>query len=473
MPSFRRHLPYLIVLILLLLGFYHFALSKGLIESGERPGFTYRKLRDGSLAKKPHKDTTPTTIETTIPGGEVVYGFSLLDQLYLRKGTFYIVTSDKAAFPLKRHIIARPLDIGAGNDLDPTDKELQFITPAEANEVLGARALLVDGFSLIPYDTEQFMNHFYHWWGEILFGAWRVYSASMTISEADSVPPFPSRILLPHIFGNEWRDRPGVNAGLVRTAFPSINIEKSDYWDDLALLDKTFVFKRAMIICRAAAHTHKFSQSWHKMISSTMTVNVSDAFWEPIRRTTVEHVLGYLPQVNNRGVVVSPPSAVSEMPFVTYIVRQGGSRRLAEADHNGLVKALKELEWSGICQVHVVQMEKMSLEQQVEVIARSTVIIGVHGNGLTHQLWMPPSPQSTVIEIFASKSYVYDYEILARNLGHTHYAVWNDTLTTFPKGEFYKGIHYSQDFHGLSIPVHGPAVAQVIRERLTRRLPKA
>ncbi|KAG6879083.1 hypothetical protein C0992_005291 [Termitomyces sp. T32_za158] len=125
------------------------------------------------------------------------------------------------------------------------------------------------------------------------------------------------------------------------------------------------------------------------------------------------------------------------MPFVTYIVRQGSGRRLADADHQEFVKALKELEWSGLCQVYVAQMEKMTLAQQMEIMARSTIIVGVHGNGLTHQLFMPPSPRSTVVEIFAPKSYVHDYAILARNLGHKHYAVWNDTLQTFPDGEWY------------------------------------
>jgi hypothetical protein len=27
-------------------------------------------------------------------------------------------------------------------------------------------------------------------------------------------------------------------------------------------------------------------------------------------------------------------------------------------------------------------------------------MLGVHGNGLTHLLWMPPTPQSAVVEMF-------------------------------------------------------------------------
>lgn len=37
-------------------------------------------------------------------------------------------------------------------------QELQFITPVEAKEILGEHAIPIKGFSMIVYDTEQFMN---------------------------------------------------------------------------------------------------------------------------------------------------------------------------------------------------------------------------------------------------------------------------------------------------------------------------
>lgn len=93
-------------------------------------------------------------------------------------------------------------------------------------------------------------------------------------------------------------------------------------------------------------------------------------------------------------------------------------------------------------------------------------MVGVHGNGLTHQLWMPPSARSTVIEIVMYGGYTFDYEMLARNMGHKHYMVWNDTLLTYSKGTYHKGVKYPDGFHGSNIYVHGPAVAQKIKERL-------
>lgn len=54
-------------------------------------------------------------------------------------------------------------------------------------------------------------------------------------------------------------------------------------------------------------------------------------------------------------------------------------------------------------------------------------MLGVHGNGLTHLVWMPTSPLSTVIEMFYPGGWARDYEWTARALGHRHYGIRNDT----------------------------------------------
>lgn len=68
---------------------------------------------------------------------------------------------------------------------------------------------------------------------------------------------------------------------------------------------------------------------------------------------------------------------------MTYISRQSTGRRLREEDHAGLVRSLRELDAEGVCEVHVVRMEGMSLKAQIELVARTSVLVGVHGNGLT------------------------------------------------------------------------------------------
>ena len=109
-------------------------------------------------------------------------------------------------------------------------------------------------------------KHFYHWWGELILGTFRVYS---TLEQARYIPP--TRFLLPvgssifeymllidalqNVAGDAWRDRTGLNGPLMRAAFPSSPIENSDWWADmLGLSSSTFVFERAMLVDRAAAH---------------------------------------------------------------------------------------------------------------------------------------------------------------------------------------------------------------------------
>lgn len=39
-------------------------------------------------------------------------------------------------------------------------------------------------------------------------------------------------------------------------------------------------------------------------------------------------------------------------------------------------------------------------------------MLGVHGNGLTHLIWMPPTPRSTVIEMFFKGGFARDCKYL-------------------------------------------------------------
>ncbi|TFK41786.1 hypothetical protein BDQ12DRAFT_663800 [Crucibulum laeve] len=434
------------------------SLGKSTIPSGD----VAIDVNDGQVG-----DLDKLSAETTIPGGAHVHGFTVMDKLYLRNGTFFVLTSDVMSWPPRVNLLSHPVDLGQGDKLLPTDEDLQFVHPSRAHEILGENVLRIPEFSVIVYDPPQFMNHFYHWWGEIILGAWRTYSRlSMREDGKTGVLPLPSRFILPAVDRGTWRDRAGVDGPLMRAAFPRASIEVSDYWADLRKLNTTVVFDRALIVSRDAAHKHPFGSVWFKMIAGTMNLTVPDNFWTPVQQSLVKNLIGHVPQVDDHGLVVAPPALGSSRPIVTYISRQGGGRRLLEKDHEGLVVALRQLEEEGLCDVRIAQMERLTLKEQIELVARSTIIVGVHGNGLTHQLWMPPSKLSTVIEIVYPDSYAWDYEMLARNMGHRHYEVWNDTLKTYPKGTYYKGVKISEYFHSDVIPVYGPAIAQTIRERL-------
>ncbi|RXW20358.1 hypothetical protein EST38_g5493 [Candolleomyces aberdarensis] len=189
---------------------------------------------------------------------------------------------------------------------------------------------------------------------------------------------------------------------------------------------------------------------------------------------------------------------------ITYISRQSArNRKLVKEDHEAMVEAVNELvkrkneerevvearvkkaaalaakkhgsapkggsteeippPWS----FDVLQAEHLTKDQQVQAAARTTILLGVHGNGLTHLVWMKPTKVSSVIEIFCPPGFAHDYWWTARSLGMRHWAMWNDTAKTWPEKP---EVNYPDCFQKNAIPVHGPSVAKLIEDRVAGKL---
>ncbi|TFK41769.1 hypothetical protein BDQ12DRAFT_395632 [Crucibulum laeve] len=413
---------------------------------------------------RPKYDPTTVTKETRL-AAIAVHGFTTMDQLYLRNGTFYIVTSNQYGCPLLENIIPHiTISPETSQFLEDVNthpaNEIRLITPQQAAYILGDRVMGIEGLSVILYDTTM-MTHYYHWWGEIILGFWRAYSV-LDLPKTSSLY-WPSRFIIPFYQGNKWRDRADIDGPLMKSAFPSATIESRDYWNDLLKLDITIVFQRAMIISRHVTQKHPNSKIWPKMIAGLMGLDVHERFWESLRVVLVRNLVGSLPEIDEVGKIISLEHETTIRPAITYISRQNGGRRLTNDSHDSLVEALAKLEEEGVCDVRVAVMENMTLNEQVRLSATSTITIGVHGNGLTHQLWMPSSRRSTVIEIVYPGSTDFDYWMLSQNVGHKHYLVWNDTIKTINPHDKVKIL---DGFHDNAIPVHGEAVANLIRSLL-------
>ncbi|KAF5325739.1 hypothetical protein D9611_000649 [Ephemerocybe angulata] len=170
---------------------------------------------------------------------------------------------------------------------------------------------------------------------------------------------------------------------------------------------------------------------------------------------------------------------------ITYISRQSArNRKLTVDDHKLLVESMDDLvkrkneerkvalakspkdtipPW----EFRVLEAEHLSKDQQVQAAARTTILLGVHGNGLTHLVWMKPTRVSSVIEIFCPPGFAHDYWWTARSLGIRHWAMWNDTARTWPDKP---NVDYPECFQQNAIPVHGPAVAKLVEDRIDGKL---
>ncbi|KDR75372.1 hypothetical protein GALMADRAFT_268911 [Galerina marginata CBS 339.88] len=415
---------------------------------------------------------------------------------------------------------------------EPTDREMQTITPQVAalkwggNDADNSRNRIwsIEGNTLLVNEPWQFLNHYYHFVAELLLGTWAFLYGSFNPSSnliklevpASSVstvpsfnlrpsaysPPPLSRVIFLHASSEGWRDKPGFNSYFLRAAFPSLTVEVSNDWNDR--VNSTFMplpaaqaqqrawhFPVALLSDRSAAFrgeacgtkTQRIAaESWEFMIQKG-GIDVFGGWWNGVREAVIRFAgveitndeIAQLPLPGDEGV--GDPQSLLPRPqkiIITYINRQAVRRHLIPEHHDALVLALQQLvdrkraedgkEWV----FRIVQPELLSKEQQVQMAAETTIMLGVHGNGLTHLVLMKPNRYSSIIEIFYPRGFAHDYEWTTRALGMRHFSVWNDTYFTYPDEPPLPS--YPEGFQGTSIPVHGATVAKLIEDRLEGRL---
>ena len=77
-----------------------------------------------------------------------------------------------------------------------------------------------------------------------------------------------------------------------------------------------------------------------------------------------------------------------------------------------------------VCHVHVVQFERFSVYDQIKLVSRASVLMGVHGCGLTHVFWMHPTSNNFsthMIEILPYKYDCRDWYHTASNVANVEY----------------------------------------------------
>ena len=119
----------------------------------------------------------------------------------------------------------------------------------------------------------------------------------------------------------------------------------------------------------------------------------------------------------------SPSLAQSTKLVVGYIDRQQTNRRLPDTFHMWLVQYLRQ--HPAVEFVHI-RMERYAAVAQIQLAQKLDMIVGVHGNGLSHQLWMKPS--SYVFEMYWDFTFHYDYASMAQLMNHTYRGLYNGQI---------------------------------------------
>ncbi|KAG6332608.1 hypothetical protein ID866_6486 [Astraeus odoratus] len=415
----------------------------------------------------------------------------------MSNGTLLIVSSSPSLFPEIRYMTSTGLaaDITPENiaACEPTQWNMDFLTPAQATQLWGTdpkdrRIMSVEGNTLLLNDPPQFLAHYYHFCAELLLGLW-----SFWVGAAHPNPPPPiHRAIFPHSAGSEWRDGPGFNSYFLRAALPSLTIEVDIDWKDRVEatshpeVNRAWHFPYLLLADRSAAFRGRLCGSVNQRTASESVdgliarskLDLDAIWWRPIKHAVWRFAgvagMGMASPLNPQILQQSVESfEETDKITITYISRQDTRRRLIPEDHDLLVKELESLvarknveielskgpnrparkEWV----LNVVRAEQMSRDEQI--------LLGVHGNGLSHLILMPRTRISSVIEIFYPGGFAHDYEWTTHALALKHYVVWNDTYFT---DENTPSVDYPEGFQGERIPAYGPTIANLIERHIVR-----
>ena len=371
-------------------------------------------------------DFPETTLDSHVPG------WSMFSNLYMSNGTLYIVTnSPPSSFPDIKFITSTglvalntPENIAARM---PTSANMDFITPEQARDRWGPlepdaknRVWSVEGNTFLFNDPSQFLDHYYHFCAELLFGAWAFWSGAHNAhvdpaSAHLTTAPQVDRAIFAHADAKGWRDKPGFNSYFLRAAFPSLTVEVQSDWEDRIASTagtgwraRAWHFDKVMFSDRSAAfrgevcgaQVHRTAgESVHHMYRIG---NLTKLWWEPVRRGVLRFAgvddetldigvrveEGALSRVKKPlaglvgagGVGVGGKGSGGEVAkrqdiVVTYISRQGARRHLIEEHHDALASALEEMCNAHGWELNIVMAERLTKDEQAELMARTTVSV--------------------------------------------------------------------------------------------------
>ena len=139
---------------------------------------------------------------------------------------------------------------------------------------------------------------------------------------------------------------------------------------------------------------------------------------------------------------------VSRRPYVRHGVDHHAVGRQIDNEEE-LLAAL-----GGVAGVSVARLDfaQLEVEEQVAVVARSDVLIGMHGAALTHALYLPP--HAGVLELWPKPSDIWRCFEHAATLAGLHYVRWANEA--YPAG-------YRDDEGGDYTTVHAGEVAALLR----------
>jgi len=142
-----------------------------------------------------------------------------------------------------------------------------------------------------------------------------------------------------------------------------------------------------------------------------------------INKTWCKFIRNFDPYLWTRTLVI--PMNPSPLPVVTYVNRQNArDRKLDPHVHSKFIEYMLGI--PGIEFIDI-KMEDLSFDDQFALANKTDLLIGVHGNGLSHAAFM--RPHRNVVEIFTPGwPFHWDYYTLSKMMGHEYMCIFNSSV---------------------------------------------
>ncbi|MGB7977938.1 MAG: glycosyltransferase family 61 protein [Chlamydiales bacterium] len=116
-------------------------------------------------------------------------------------------------------------------------------------------------------------------------------------------------------------------------------------------------------------------------------------------------------------------------------------------------KLLSSIRMMGNASLRVEDFATLPFKKQVNIIGNTDVLISVHGNGLSHSLFLPPGAK--VIEIFPPDTHTVDYRIFAEARGLDYTCIMSNRGIISQEESYQTGAYgnFSQTIYDLDIPL--------------------
>lgn len=250
-----------------------------------------------------------------------------------------------------------------------------------------SRVVTLPGATLILCDVNcSYLSHFFHL-SEHLVGIWNYFG----FSHSDDV----NTIILAgdgHWKDDDWKGPNQINEHLLKALFPNAKvltypeIVKMGDHHQVVYMERAFVSDRART--RDSVQCAKMNKllgaalpSLSNLALNSYAKKVQDyagARREKREGIRVTYTKRHLPRSFSKKVETKLLEAIAAIPGVT---------------------------------VDTVEFANLSFKEQIQVIANTDILLGVHGNGLTHILFLPED--AAVIEVFPPNANALDYRLFA------------------------------------------------------------